>query len=321
MAHHWNHDGSRTLVWPDGKVVRLQDQHGMSFIGWDDFLTVKTELINSHRKGRPTHPRVTARSIQGPPPKAPMACLCTKILFEEEVRKEDTRQWIKEWSTPINEKELHILPEDCLANPAEGQFNSVEDEWGFLASSTEDAEGQQEAQARHVDLENYHGGDSYIKECGRCRKALGLRRPHRHGTSEPCNVLSVDLSGPFVQAEGTNFIYFLVGVFHPQPGAKNMPFVRGLTGKKAEETANAVKSILAEINSILGEQIVVRLHSDAGGEFMNNVTTMLVNAALIRQTFTEGHDPRANGRAERYVGILKERATAYLVHAGLPMKF
>eukprot|EP00974_Lingulodinium_polyedra_P123998 11188873-Lingulodinium_polyedra.AAC.1 len=39
------------------------------------------------------------------------------------------------------------------------------------------------------------------------------------------------------------------------------------------------------------------------------------------QTKTMGYDPRANGRAARFVGIMKQRATSYLIHAGFPLKF
>ena len=48
-----------------------------------------------------------------------------------------------------------------------------------------------------------------------------------------------------------------------------MPFVRGLSTKTAKETCEAIESVLAELNSILGEQTVVRVHTDAGKEFVN----------------------------------------------------
>eukprot|EP00974_Lingulodinium_polyedra_P066164 6401459-Lingulodinium_polyedra.AAC.1 len=44
--------------------------------------------------------------------------------------------------------------------------------------------------------EPQHMGDEYTKNCEKCRPALGLQRPHRHGQSESKNVLSADLSGP-----------------------------------------------------------------------------------------------------------------------------
>ena len=41
----------------------------------------------------------------------------------------------------------------------------------------------------------------------------------------------------------------------------------------------------------------------------------------ILQTTTEGYDPKSNGLAERFVGILKQRATAYLTHTDMPLRF
>ena len=44
----------------------------------------------------------------------------------------------------------------------------------------------------------------------------------------------------------------------------------GLRTKAAEEVEPVLRSILGVLNSILGEQVVVRLHSDAGKEFVNH---------------------------------------------------
>ena len=164
-------------------------------------------------------------------------------------------------------------------------------------------------------------GDTYSKECARCREALGLKRPHPHGKSTSQNVLSADLSGPHPEAVGTKFKYMLVAVFNGGPKTKNLPFVRGLTTKSSQEVVTGIKSVIAELNSIMGEQIVVRFHTDAGGEFLNEAMKSLLTTMEIHQTKTAGHDPKANGRAERYVGIIKRQATSYLMHSKLPLKF
>ena len=39
------------------------------------------------------------------------------------------------------------------------------------------------------------------------------------------------------------------------------------------------------------------------------------------QTRTEGYDPKANGRAEAYVGLLKHRATEELLNNHFPTTF
>ena len=133
-----------------------------------------------------------------------------------------------------------------------------------------------------------HAGDEYDRECEKCRQALGMRRLHRHGKSESRNVLSVDLSGPHPEAVGTRFKCMLVAVFNHDPQEKNLPFVRGLSTKTAKETCEAIESVLAELNSILGEQTVVRVHADAGKEFVNKAVTEMLRSKGIYTTTTGG---------------------------------
>eukprot|EP00974_Lingulodinium_polyedra_P082314 7970039-Lingulodinium_polyedra.AAC.1 len=63
---------------------------------------------------------------------------------------------------------------------------------------------------------------------------------------------------------------FLVAVYKAGPGANNLPFVRGLSAKCVEETEKALNSIIAELNALVGEQLVVRFHTDSGSEFLDN---------------------------------------------------
>ena len=137
----------------------------------------------------------------------------------------------------------------------------------------------------------------------------------------PRNVLSADLSGPHPEAVGTKFKYMLVAVFNGGPETKNLPFVRGLPSKSSQEVVTGIKSVIAELNSIMGEQLVVRFHTDAGGEFLNEAMQLLLTSMGIHQAKTVGYGPKANGRAERYVGILKQQTTSYLMHNTLPLKF
>ena len=82
-----------------------------------------------------------------------------------------------------------------------------------------------------------------------------------------------------------------------------------ISTKSAKEVKDSINSVLAELNSILGEQLVVRLHTDAGKEFVNKAVTDMLRDIKILPTTTGGYDPRANGRAERYVGLINQRAT------------
>eukprot|EP00975_Prorocentrum_lima_P065087 12901359-Prorocentrum_lima.AAC.1 len=92
--------------------------------------------------------------------------------------------------------------------------------------------------------------------CERCKKALGHMR------------VSADLSGPHPKAVGTAYTYLCVAVFHTEKKT-NLPCVRGLPNKTAKEVAEAIHSVLAELSTMAGEQLVVRFHTDAISEFWN----------------------------------------------------
>eukprot|EP00975_Prorocentrum_lima_P050466 10570887-Prorocentrum_lima.AAC.1 len=62
-----------------------------------------------------------------------------------------------------------------------------------------------------------------------------------------------------------------------------------------------------------GEQL--RFHSDAGSEFWNRDVSDQLNKNLIMQRKTGVYVRKEKGRAERYIGILKRKATSYLIHA------
>jgi len=114
----------------------------------------------------------------------------------------------------------------------------------------------------------------------------------------------------------------LVAVVTTDTPGKNLPFVRGLTTKRASEVSEALESIIVEAEYVVGKKnIISRFHSDAGGEFMNGVIKNMLKKRDIFQTTTQGHDPKSNGLAERYIGIIKKRTTGYLVHASMPLVF
>ena len=106
-----------------------------------------------------------------------------------------------------------------------------------------------------------------------------------------------------------------------EPG-QNLPFVRGLSSKRADEVAEALENIIAELECITEtSNVLTRFHSDAGGEFMNAKVQSMLTRRGIFQTSTQGCDPKANGLAERYIGLIKQGATAYLTHTSLPLRF
>ena len=65
--------------------------------------------------------------------------------------------------------------------------------------------------------------------------------------------------------------------------------------------------------------LIVRIHSDEGGEFWNNIMEKVTDKLGIFRTRTEGYDPKANGKAERFVGILKHDGTMKLLEKKMPI--
>ena len=95
-----------------------------------------------------------------------------------------------------------------------------------------------------------------------------------------------------------------------------------MTSKQGKEVASAVQSVVVEVGAIFGEPgLLTRFHSDAGGEFFNAHMKQLLLEMGMFQSSTGGHNPKSNGLAERFVGIIKHKAASYLTHAELSLGF
>ena len=88
-----------------------------------------------------------------------------------------------------------------------------------------------------------------------------------------------------------------------------------------EHVDAGVASILNELYAIGGQRGVVHLHSDRAMEFLAAKVVQHLIEAGVHQTTTSGHDPAANGLAERMVGLLKERLREYLVKGAVQEKY
>ena len=63
---------------------------------------------------------------------------------------------------------------------------------------------------------------------------------------------------------------------------------------------------------------ILRLHSDKASEFLTPTIRAYLSQQGVRQTVNSGYDPQGNGLAERWIGIVKVRATALLADVCLP---
>ena len=110
----------------------------------------------------------------------------------------------------------------------------------------------------------------------------------------------------------------LSGVYSMGVG-ENLPFVQGAKGKSSEECTHAVLKLIKEIMWMTEGALVVRIHSDESGEFGNHIMTKVTDKLGTFQTRTEGYDPRANGKVERFIGSLKHDGAMKLMEAKMPI--
>ncbi|CAI7834472.1 unnamed protein product [Closterium sp. NIES-53] len=64
--------------------------------------------------------------------------------------------------------------------------------------------------------------------------------------------------------------------------------------------------------------LVLRLHSDRGGEFSSNLLRDFCRGECILQSFTLPDSPQQNGIAERRIGLVMEFACTSMIHAAAP---
>ena len=82
-----------------------------------------------------------------------------------------------------------------------------------------------------------------------------------------------------------------------------------LLQKTGKEVATAISAIVREMEAALGVKgVITRFHTDSGKEFYNETLRQTLSELNIYQSGTGGYDPKPNGLAERFVGIIKQRA-------------
>jgi hypothetical protein len=183
---------------------------------------------------------------------------------------------------------------------------------------------------------------TYSRENMVWQGAAQRRRMHSRRTNVSLGVCSVDLCGPMepTPRPGSHMSknpchYFLVLTVRPdlsaqscevacqtspddllrlvsedsqpsdKPPSKKALYYAALLGTK-DEAAKAIQRLLAHINYDHGNypyELIFRLHSDCGGEFVNKELDHFCTERGIHKTTTAGYDPDANP-AESAVGVL-----------------
>ena len=159
----------------------------------------------------------------------------------------------------------------------------------------------------------YHQMDHGVRDpdCDHCKRALG---PHYHHKIVGNRHLP---SGP--HPHRVNMAqYLLVSVW--SLGHMRLIWAFGVESRQSSVVLPCLQSCFEDLRALTGgsRPPILRLHSDKASEFLTPTIRAHLSQQGVRQTVNSGYDPQGNGLAERWIGIVKVRATALLADVSLP---
>ena len=86
-------------------------------------------------------------------------------------------------------------------------------------------------------------------------------------------------------------------------GMRRLIFVETLSRRTKEQVSAALARTLSKLQR--WHFPMLRLHTDRGGEWINQSVRKVADDFKVSHTCTEAHDPSSNGRAESSVGVIK----------------
>ena len=94
----------------------------------------------------------------------------------------------------------------------------------------------------------------------------------------------------------------------------------GVESRQSDVVLPCLQSCFEDLRALTGGSCppILRLHSDKASEFLTPTIRAYLSQQGVRQTVNSGYDPQGNGLAERWIGIVKVRATALLADVRLP---
>ena len=140
-----------------------------------------------------------------------------------------------------------------------------------------------------------------------CPKCLQLRESRRNTpplqafrTSYPMELLNIDLLELSTTPTGNKYVLMIIDHFSKYMITEAVP------DKQAQTVARALVEKV-----ICNEGSPVRIHSDLGGEFINEILNEICKLLDIQHTTTLGYDPSNNGAVERsnrtFIELIKHR--------------
>ena len=234
-------------------------------------------------------------------------------------------------STPLlDEGEAQSIPETPKLMPDHGAY-SPEEVAGGSAIRTEgkDVVTQTppllsrliQGYLDHTGIEEcpYHQMDHGVRDpnCDHCKRALGPLYHHKIVGNRHLPVFTFDFSGPHPR-KVKMAQYLLVAVW--SLGHMRLLWAFGVESRQTSVVLPCLQSCFEDLRALTGgsRPPILRSHSDRASEFLSPAIREYLSQQGVRQTVNSGYDPQANGLAERWIGIVKVRATALLADVRLP---
>ncbi|CAI7822211.1 unnamed protein product, partial [Closterium sp. NIES-53] len=156
--------------------------------------------------------------------------------------------------------------------------------------------------------------------CVPCVEGRQRAAPHSSEfplTEAPLQTLHMDVWGPArVRGQGHER-YFLLVVDDYSRYTTEFPLRS--KGDVAEVLIDWIRAARLHLRESFGSDfLVLRLHSNKGGEFSSARQGAFCRAQGIRQTFTLPASPQQNGIAERRIGMVMDVARTSMIHAAAP---
>ncbi|CAI7753059.1 unnamed protein product, partial [Closterium sp. NIES-53] len=136
-------------------------------------------------------------------------------------------------------------------------------------------------------------------------------------TEAPLQTLQMDVWGPArVRGQGHERYFLLVVDDYPR---YTTVFPLHSMGDVTEVLIDWIRVARLQLRERFGSDfLVLRLHSDRGGEFSSARLGAFCRAQGIRQTFTLPASPQQNGIAECRIGMVMDVARTSMIHAAAP---
>ncbi|CAI6002323.1 unnamed protein product [Closterium sp. NIES-65] len=156
--------------------------------------------------------------------------------------------------------------------------------------------------------------------CVPCIEGRQRAAPHSSEfppTEAPLQTRHLDVWGPARVHGHGHERYFLLVV--DDDSRYTMVFPLCSKGEVTEVLIGWIRATRLQLRESFGSDfLILRLHSDRGGEFSSDLLRAFWRAQGIRQTFTLPASPQQNGIVEHRIGMVMDVARTSMIHAATP---